>query len=66
MLKRKGTNPLYFKVLLRAGGATVGTMYFKLGENGTWSTEWPTAINAGDYDIYYYVNLLIVQLPSHV
>ena len=41
--------------LLYAGGANVGTMYYRLGEDGEWSTQIPKATNAGSYQIYYYV-----------
>ena len=34
---------------------TGGTLYYKIGENGSWSTEVPKAKNAGKYTIYYYV-----------
>ena len=30
-----------------------GTVYYKIGENGTWSTSVPTATNVGSYKIYY-------------
>ena len=41
--------------LITAGSAKGGTMYYRLGEDGQWQTEIPTAINAGEYDVYYRV-----------
>lgn len=32
-----------------------GTIYYKVGDNGTWSTETPKATEVGEYKIYYYV-----------
>ena len=40
---------------LISGITNDGTIYYKIGESGTWSTDIPTATNAGTYDIYYYV-----------
>ena len=39
--------------LISAGSATYGTMQYKIGDNGTWSTTIPTAKNAGTYKVYY-------------
>ena len=33
----------------------IGTVYYKLGESGTWSKNVPTAVNAGKYTVYWYV-----------
>ncbi|MBE6142007.1 MAG: hypothetical protein E7175_04140 [Erysipelotrichaceae bacterium] len=41
--------------LVVAGSATGGTMQYKLGDNGVWSEEVPTATNAGTYNVYYKV-----------
>ena len=32
-----------------------GTVYYKIGENGTWSTEIPKLKNVGNYNLEYYV-----------
>ncbi|MBQ8627182.1 MAG: hypothetical protein IJ419_13620 [Agathobacter sp.] len=37
-----------------ASGAT-GTVYYKIGKNGTWSTSVPIATAVGSYEIYYCV-----------
>ena len=39
--------------LITAGIADGGTMQYKLGDNGTWSSDIPTATNAGEYTVYY-------------
>ena len=41
--------------LITAGVADGGTMQYKLGDNGTWSSGIPAAINAGEYTVYYKV-----------
>ena len=41
--------------LVSGGTATGGEMYYRLGTDGTWTTTIPTAVNAGDYVVYYYV-----------
>lgn len=41
--------------LVTAGVADGGTMQYKLGTDGTWSSDIPTATNAGEYTIYYKV-----------
>ena len=41
--------------LVTAGVADGGTMQYKLGTDGTWSSEIPTATNAGEYTVYYKV-----------
>lgn len=41
--------------LVTAGIADGGTMQYKLGDNGTWSSDIPTATNAGEYTVYYKV-----------
>lgn len=38
-----------------AGSAAAGTFYYRLNDDGTWSTGLPTAQDAGEYKIYYYV-----------
>ncbi|MBR4728988.1 MAG: leucine-rich repeat protein, partial [Prevotella sp.] len=42
------------QTLINAGTASGGTMYYSL-DNITWSTELPTAIEAGAYTVYYKV-----------
>lgn len=42
--------------LVTAGSTTGGTMKYKLGEDGTWSTTRPQGTNAGDYTVYWYVD----------
>ncbi len=41
--------------LVGPGIAKGGTLMYKLGENGTYSTEIPTVTEAGDYKVYYKV-----------
>ena len=41
--------------LVTAGSTADGTMMYKLGENGTYSTNVPKAEDAGSYTVYYYV-----------
>jgi len=41
--------------LITAGAASGGELQYKLGENGTWSTDVPKATAAGDYEVYYKV-----------
>ncbi len=41
--------------LLTAGVVDGGTMQYKLGVDGIWSSEIPTATNAGEYTVYYKV-----------
>lgn len=41
--------------LITAGVADGGTMQYKLGVDGIWSSEIPTATNAGEYTVYYKV-----------
>ena len=43
------------KALITAGSAEGGTMLYRLGKDGEYSGEIPTAINAGEYTIYYKV-----------
>lgn len=43
------------QTLIDKGSSPIGTMYYRLGTDGSWSTALPTAKNAGDYTIYYYV-----------
>ena len=42
------------QTLINAGSSSTGTMYYKLGANGAWSTSLPTATAAGTYYVYYY------------
>lgn len=41
------------QALVTAGTATGGVMQYKLGADGTYSENIPTATNAGDYTVYY-------------
>ena len=41
--------------LITAGVVDGGTMQYKLGVDGIWSSEIPTATNAGEYTVYYKV-----------
>ena len=41
--------------LITAGVVDGGTMQYKLGVDGIWSSEIPTAANAGEYTVYYKV-----------
>lgn len=41
--------------LVTAGTAVGGTMMYRLGENGEFSTEIPKATEAGEYTVYYMV-----------
>ena len=41
--------------LVTAGVADGGTMQYKLGTDGTWSSDIPAATNAGEYTVYYKV-----------
>ena len=41
--------------LINAGSSLDGTMKYKLGDNGVYSENIPSAINAGDYTVYYKV-----------
>ena len=41
--------------LITAGVVDGGTMLYKLGADGIWSSEIPTATNAGEYTVYYKV-----------
>ena len=43
------------QALIDAGSTTGGTMQYKLGADGTYSTTIPTATNAGTYTVYYKV-----------
>ncbi|WP_026508026.1 hypothetical protein [Butyrivibrio sp. MC2013] len=44
------------QTLITAGVAEAGTLYYRLGAGGVWSTSLPSATGAGTYDVYYYVN----------
>ena len=41
------------KALVNAGAASNGTMNYRIGTSGTWSTSIPTATNAGSYTVQY-------------
>ena len=43
--------------LVSAGSVTDATLEYKLGENGEWTAEVPTATNAGEYTVYYRVTV---------
>ena len=42
------------KALVNAGAALNGTMNYRIGTSGSWSTSIPTATNAGSYTVQYY------------
>ena len=50
-----GTSVLMYTNLITAGVVDGGTMQYKLGVDGIWSSEIPTATNAGEYTVYYKV-----------
>ena len=39
--------------MITDGGALQGDLQYKLGDEGTWTNEVPTARNAGTYKVYY-------------
>lgn len=41
--------------LVTAGSTSDGTIYYRLGTNGTWSTTPPSAKDAAEYEVYWYV-----------
>ena len=43
------------QALVTAGSAEGGTMMYRLGDSGDFSDTVPTATNAGDYSVWYYV-----------
>jgi hypothetical protein len=43
------------QALVNAGSSTTGTIQYKLGDSGNYSTSIPTATNAGSYTVYYKV-----------
>ena len=43
--------------LVSAGSVSNATLEYKLGENGEWTAEVPTATNAGEYTVYYRVTV---------
>lgn len=43
------------QALIKAGATNDGTIQYKLGTDGKWSEEVPTAKNAGDYVVYYQI-----------
>ena len=43
------------QALVTAGSAEGGTMMYRLGDSGDFSADIPTATNAGDYSVWYYV-----------
>jgi methionine-rich copper-binding protein CopC len=42
------------QTLITAGSSSTGSMRYKVGSNGTYSSSLPTATNAGTYTVYYY------------
>ncbi|MDY3782148.1 MAG: YDG domain-containing protein [Candidatus Faecousia sp.] len=42
------------QTLITPGAADKGTMYYTIGRNGNHSTDLPTALLAGTYQVYYY------------
>ena len=43
------------QTLINEAASSTGEVQYKLGENGTYSTELPKALNAGKYNVYYKV-----------
>ena len=43
------------QALVTEGNVTGGTMQYRLGESGDFSNQIPTATDAGEYSVYYYV-----------
>jgi methionine-rich copper-binding protein CopC len=43
------------QALINAGSSSIGTIQYKLGASGTYSTSVPAATNAGTYTVYYKV-----------
>ena len=41
------------QILINAGNSISGTMQYKIGEDGTYGTELPTATDVGSYTVYY-------------
>ena len=41
------------QTLINAGSSSIGTIEYKLGSSGTYSTSLPSATNAGTYTVYY-------------
>lgn len=41
------------QTLITAGTASNGDMWYKLDDNGEWNKTLPTAINVGEYTVYY-------------
>ena len=44
------------QALVTAGSTSHGTMQYRLGEDGEWSTALPTGTNAGSYTVWYKVS----------
>lgn len=42
------------QALISPGSSSTGTVYYSINEGRSWSTEIPTAVNAGTYKVYYY------------
>lgn len=43
------------QILATAGTTAIGTFYYRLGEDGEWTTTIPSATEPDTYNIYYYV-----------
>ena len=43
------------QTLVSADDITGGTIYYRVGEDGTWQKTLPTGVDAGEYEIFYYV-----------
>lgn len=43
------------QTLVSADDITGGTIYYRVGEDGTWQETLPTGVDAGEYEIFYYV-----------
>ena len=42
--------------LITAGTSDEGTLYYRLGTDGTWLTTLPTGTEVGSYSVYYYIS----------
>ncbi len=43
------------QTLVTGGSLTSGTLWYRLGTSGTWTTTPPAAVYAGNYTVYYYI-----------
>ena len=52
------------QTLATLGGTHPGTMHYRLGTGGSWSTTIPTATNAGSYTVYWYADAVANSASS--